>query len=89
VLELARGGRLGTSELFDESVFRLGHACCTLEPLEPCVDTPPTGADEVDEKREVVDTGVPLGEEVALEALEPPDGLVQQPADLGDVARDG
>ena len=68
---------------------RLGPRCCTFEPLEPRVDTPPTGADEVDEKREVVDTGVALGEEVALEALEAPDRLVQQPADLGDVARDG
>ena len=64
-------------------------ACRTFELLEPCVDTPPTGADEVDEKREVVDTGVPLGEEVALEAFEPPDGLVQQTSDLGDMARDG
>jgi S-adenosylmethionine:tRNA ribosyltransferase-isomerase len=89
VLERVRSGRLGTSELFDESVCRLGPRCCTFEPLEPCVDTPPPGADEVDEKRQVVDTGVALGEEVALEALEAPDCLVQQPADLGDVARDG
>ena len=30
-----------------------------------------------------------LGEQVALEPLEPADRLVQQAADLGDVARDG
>ena len=30
-----------------------------------------------------------LGEEIALESLEPADGLVQKPADLGDVSRDG
>jgi hypothetical protein len=91
VLELARGGGLGTSELFDESVGRLGHARCafeSLKSLEPCVDAPPTGADEVDEKRKVVDAGVPLGEDVALEAFEPTNGLVEQSADLGDVARD-
>ena len=88
MLELARGGRLGTSELFDESVRRLGHARGAFEPLEPCVDAPPTGADEVDEKRKIVHACVPLGEDVALEALEPTNGLVEQSADLGDVARD-
>ena len=46
------------------------------------------GAHEVDEKREVVDARVPLGEELALEPLESSDRLVQQPADLGDVPRD-
>ena len=60
-----------------------------LEPLEPRVDAAPARADEVDEEREVVDACVPLGEEVALEALEPADRLVQEPADLGDVSRDG
>ena len=68
---------------------RLDRRAAPLEPLEPRVDAPPAGADEVDEEREVVDARVTLGEEVALEPLEPPDRLVQQPADLGDVARDG
>jgi hypothetical protein len=86
--ELARGSRLGASELFDESVSRLGHARCTFESLEPCVDATPTGADEVNEQRKVVHAGVPLGEDVALEAFEPTNGLVEQSADLGDVARD-
>ena len=56
--------------------------------LEPCVDAPPAGAHEVDEEREIVDAGVTLGEELALEALEPPDRLVEQAADLGDVPGD-
>ena len=38
-------------------------------------------------RREVVDARVPLGEDVALEPLEPADRLVQQAADLGEVAR--
>ena len=45
-------------------------------------------SDEVDEQREVVDAGVPLGEQVALDALEPADQLVHQAADLGEVAAD-
>ena len=45
------------------------------------------GRDEVDEQREVVDARVTLGEQVALEPLEPPNRLVQQAADLGDVTR--
>ena len=89
MLELARGCRLCTGELFHASVCRHRDTRCSFEALEPCVDTAPPGADEVDEKREVVDTGVPLGEKVALEALEPPDCLVQQSADLCDVTRDG
>ena len=32
---------------------------------------------------------MPLGEDVALEPLEPADRLVQQPADLGELRRDG
>ncbi len=59
-----------------------------LETLEPGIDATPAGADEVDEEREVVDPRVALREEVALEPLEPPDRLVQQAADLRDVARD-
>ena len=44
--------------------------------------------DEVDEEREVVDACVPLGEQVALDPLEPADQLVHQAADLGEVAAD-
>jgi S-adenosylmethionine:tRNA ribosyltransferase-isomerase len=60
-----------------------------LESREACVHAPPAGADEVDEEREVVDACVALGEEIAFQALEPPDRLVQEAADLRDVAGDG
>ncbi len=56
--------------------------------VEPLLDAPPAGGDELDEECEVVDARVPLGEEVALDALEAADQLVHQAADLGEVARD-
>ena len=59
-----------------------------LDLLEPGVDALPAGRDEVDEQGEVVDPGVALGEQVPFESLEPADRLVQQAADLGEVARD-
>ena len=60
-----------------------------LDLLEPGVDALPARRDEVDEQREVVDARVPLGEQVALEPLEPADRLVQQAADLGEVRATG
>jgi S-adenosylmethionine:tRNA ribosyltransferase-isomerase len=60
-----------------------------LEALEPGVDAAPAGADEVDQQSEVVDARMALGEEVALETLQPLDGLVQEAADLRDVTCDG
>ena len=60
-----------------------------LDAGEPLVDAAPAGGDEVDEEREVVDARVPLGEQVALEPLEPADELVHQAAHLGEVAGDG
>ena len=68
------------------SVGRLGGR---FEPLEPRIDAAPAGAHEIDEQREVVHPCMPLGEELALEPLEPPDRLVEEAADLGDVPRDG
>ena len=59
-----------------------------LEALEPRVDAAPAGADEIDEKRKVVDASMTLGEQVAFEPLEPPDRLVQEAANLCDVAGD-
>ena len=56
-----------------------------LELREALLDAPPAGGDEVDEEREVVDARVPLGEEVALDPLEPADDLVHQAAHLGEV----
>ena len=52
------------------------------------VDALPPRSDEVDEEREVVDAGVALREDVALDALEAANHLVHQPSDLGEVARD-
>ena len=60
-----------------------------LDAAEPVVDGLPAGADEVDQKREVVDACVPLGEQIAFDPLEPPDHLVREAADLGEVAPDG
>ena len=46
-----------------------GHACARalLQPPQPIVDALPPRGDEVDEDREVVDTRVPLGEQLLLE----------------------
>ena len=60
-----------------------------LDAGEPLVDAAPAGRDEVDEEREVIDAGVPLGEQVALQPLEPADHLVHQAAYLGEVTGDG
>lgn len=60
-----------------------------LDPGEPRVDTFPAGAHQVDEQCQVVDASVALGEQLTLEPLEPPDRLVEQAADLGDMPRDG
>ena len=59
-----------------------------LDPLEPVADALPAGRDEVDEQGEIVDARMPLGEDVPLEPLEPANRLVQQAADLGEVAGD-
>ena len=73
----------------DTTVLHRLDVAAGLESREPRVDAAPAGADEVDEEREVVDARMPLGEQIALEPLEPPDRLVQEAADLCDVARDG
>lgn len=85
MLEIAFA-RLGGRELLDH-VGTVG--ACVLEAREPCVDSAPPGGDELDEEREVVDARMALGEEIAFEALEAPDGSVEQAADLGDVTGDG
>ncbi len=60
-----------------------------LELSQSRVDSLPPGAHEVDEQREVVDPGMPFGEQFALQPLESPDRLVEQASDLGDVSCDG
>ena len=72
-------------ECFDH---RLLAARGVLEALESRIDTAPTRAHEIDEQREVVDAGVSLGEEIALEPLEAANGLVEEAANLGDVPGD-
>ena len=59
-----------------------------LEPRESLVDAGPAGRDELHEERQVVDASVALGEQVALETLQPADHLVQEAPDLRDVAAD-
>ena len=44
---------------------------------------------EVDEERQVVEARVPLGDQLLLEPLEPPDRVVEQPLDLAEVPRHG
>jgi S-adenosylmethionine:tRNA ribosyltransferase-isomerase len=60
-----------------------------LDPPEPCIDALPAGRDEVDEQREIVDTCVPLAEQVALERREATEQLVREAAHLGEAAPDG
>ena len=64
---------------------RLARAERLLDAREPLVDGLPAGADEVHEQAEVVDASVPLGGEVGLEALEPPQQLDRHPAHLRDL----
>jgi S-adenosylmethionine:tRNA ribosyltransferase-isomerase len=72
----------------DVALGGLGLIPGPLETLESRVDSPPARAHELDEEREVVHAGVALGKELSLEPFEAPDRLVQQAADLGDVAGD-
>jgi S-adenosylmethionine:tRNA ribosyltransferase-isomerase len=73
------------SQLLDATVLVRIDVSRVLESCEPRIDAAPAGADEVDEEREIVDPCVTLGEEIALETLEPSDRLVQEAADLRDV----
>jgi S-adenosylmethionine:tRNA ribosyltransferase-isomerase len=87
VLELALGS-VGVAELSDAcfrwSTGRLG----SFEALESSIHTTPARAHELDEEGEIVDARVTFRKQVALETLEPADRLVEQSADLGNVARD-
>ena len=79
-------------EAFERGDLRRLRDLTALEPLEAGIDTSPTRAHEIDEKREIVDPGVTLGEQLgeqlALEALEAPDRMVEQASNLRDVSRD-
>jgi S-adenosylmethionine:tRNA ribosyltransferase-isomerase len=80
--------RVARRQRFDATVLHGLDGCSGLEPCEPRIDAAPAGAHEVDEEREVVDACVPLGEQIALEPFEPSDRLIQEAADLRDVAGD-
>ena len=49
------------------------------------VDALPAGRDEVDKEREVVDAGMPLGDDVSFDALEAAYDLVHEAAHLGEM----
>jgi S-adenosylmethionine:tRNA ribosyltransferase-isomerase len=81
---------VGLREILDRGDDPRGvFGLAALQALEPSVDGAPAGAHEIDQKREIVDARVALGEELALESLEATDGLVEQAADLGDLPADG
>ena len=75
---------VGLRECFDD-VLGVVVALWTLETFEARVDASPARAHEIDEQREIVDAGVSLGEEVAFDALEPANRLIEEAPDLGDV----
>jgi len=60
-----------------------------LQSVEPPLDTVPARGDQVNQEGQILDSGAPLGVQVALEPLEAPDRLAREPAYLGDVAPDG
>ena len=76
---------LGAFDAVDDGAALLE---AVLDARQPLVDPAPPRRDEIDEQREIVDAGVPLGEHVALEPLEPADELVHEAAHLGEVAGD-
>ena len=59
---------------------------CALESFEPASDAFPARTHEVHEQCEIVDTGVPFGEQVTFESLESADRLVEEPTDLCDMS---
>ena len=65
-----------------------GFVSTVFEAGESSVDATPPRADEVDEEREVVHARVPFREQLPFDPLQPPDRLVEQASDLGDVPRD-
>jgi hypothetical protein len=85
VFELALG-RLDAVELVDRHVLGQVNGACTFEAGQPGVDAAPAGAHKVDEQREIVNACMAFREEVALDPFEASDRLIQETADLGDVA---
>lgn len=59
-----------------------------LDAGQALVDALPAGSDQVDQERQIVDACVPLGEQIAVEPLEPADEVRGQAAHLREVLRD-
>jgi hypothetical protein len=59
-----------------------------LETGNSRVDGSPPRRDEVDEQGKIVDSRVPLGEDVLLEPLQPARDVVEEAADLGELTAD-
>ena len=57
----------------------------SLEPFEAPVDALPARRDQIDEEREVVETGVSLRDQLLLQSLESTDRVVEETLDLGQV----
>jgi hypothetical protein len=77
---------LGNRPIFEGAFKPIDNA---IDPVETSLDAAPAGFDEIDDQRKVLHTRACLGIQVALEALEPADRLSREPAQLGDVTRDG
>jgi hypothetical protein len=60
-----------------------------LHPVEPSFDSVPARCNQVDQKGQILDSGTPLGVQVALKPLEAPNRLAREPAYLRNVAPDG
>jgi hypothetical protein len=60
-----------------------------LHPVEPSFDSVPARCNQVDQKGQILDSGTPLGVQVALKPLEAPNRLAREPAYLRNMAADG
>lgn len=57
-----------------------------LDPVEATLDASPAGGDQIDEEREILDTGLSLGLQLSLKSLEATDRLRRESSHLGEVA---
>ena len=77
-------------EVLDELVERgCGLRMGVFQPSESRIHTTPARRDELDQEREIVDASLALGEQLALDALETSNRLVEEASDLCDVPSDG
>src|SRR5207247_6604991 len=84
----ADGARLAGFALFEPVDLRAAAGVeLALHAREADVDAAPARRDQVDEQRQVVDSRVPLSQEVDLEPFQAPDRLTREPAHLGELLR--